>query len=236
MAVSDMNLYQKLAAIRKNVEVVQTDKSGFGYRYVTDEALFARITGAMTKHHVSLIPSIVPGTMKLEQYHYDKLKKGKNKGDPDFLEPQNELLVTAEMTYSWVNDDDPTEFIAVPWVLVGQQADASQAFGSALTYSMRYFILKYFDVATPDDDPDKWRSKQREAEEAEDRAVTAGIISEFDSSLKTWLADNADRRDEILTFIKGFEKTGDYRKITDSKLAAKLLADFKTKYIEKTEE
>lgn len=236
MAVSDLNLYQRLAAIRKYVEVVQTDKSGFGYRYVTDEALFARITGAMAKYHVSLIPSVVPGTMKIEPYHYEKLKKGKNKGDPDYLEPQNEILVTAEMTYSWVNDDDPTEFIGVPWVLVGQQADASQAFGSALTYSMRYFILKYFDVATPDDDPDKWRSKQREAEEAEDKAITAGILSEFDTSLKSWLADNGERRDDVLAFIKGFEKTGDYRKITDSKLAAKLMTDFKTKFIQKTEE
>ena len=124
----------------------------------------------------------------------------------------------------------------MPWVLVGQQADASQAFGSALTYSMRYFILKYFDVATPDDDPDKWRSKQREAEEAEDKAITAGILSEFDTSLKSWLADNGERRDEVLTFIKGFEKTGDYRKITDSRLASKLMTDFKTKFIQKTEE
>lgn len=236
MAAADLNLYQKLALIRKNVEVVQTDKSGFGYRYVTDEALFARITGAMSKHHVSLIPSIVPGTAHIEQYRYEKLKKGKNKGDPDVLEPQNEILVNAEMTYTWVNDDNPSEFISVPWILVGQQADASQAFGSGLTYSMRYFILKYFDVATPDDDPDKWRSKQREAEEAEDRALTAGILAEFDSALKSWLADNADRREEILSFIKGFEKTGDYRKITDSKLAAKLLADFRTKYMHITEE
>ena len=107
MNIADMNLYQRLAAIRKYVEVVQTDKSGYGYRYVTDEALFARITGAMAKYHVSLIPSIVPGTMKMEQYRYEKLKKGKNKGDPDYLEPQNEILVNAEMTYSWVNDDDP---------------------------------------------------------------------------------------------------------------------------------
>ena len=228
--IESMNLYQRLALIRKTVEVVQTDKSGFGYRYVTDEALFARISGAMTKYHVSLVPSVVPGTTTVTQYHYEKVKKGKNKGDPDTLEPQNEILVDAEMIYRWVNNDNPVEHIDVPWIMIGQQSDASQAFGSALTYSMRYFILKYFGVATPDDDPDNWRSKQREAEAAEDKAIAAGIISEFDTEFRSWLASNADKREEIVAFIKGFVKSGNYNEIEDPKLAKKLLDDFGEKY------
>lgn len=55
--------------------------------------------------------------------------------------------------------------------MVGQQADASQSFGSGLTYVYRYFPLKHFGVSTVEDDPDNWRAKQREAEEAENRAI-----------------------------------------------------------------
>lgn len=232
--IVSMNLYERLAMIRKSVEVVQTDKAGYGYRYVTDEALFARISGAMTKYHVSLIPSVVPGTMNVTQYHYEKLKKGnKSKGEQDTLEPQNEILVSAEMVYRWINNDKPEERIDVPWTMIGQQSDASQAFGSALTYSMRYFILKYFGVATPDDDPDNWRTKQREAEEAEDKAIAAGIISEFDTAFRSWLASHPDKREEIIAFIKGFVKSGNYNEIEDPKLARKLLDDFRGKYEKK---
>ena len=64
------------------------------------------------------------------------------------------------------------EKIVVPWGLVGQQADASQSFGSGLTYTYRCFLLKYFGVSTVDDDPDNWRSKQREAVVVEARITS----------------------------------------------------------------
>lgn len=225
----EMNLYEKLALIRKNVEVVQKNKSGFGYKYVTDDELFAKITGAMTKHNVSLIPSVVPSTSEVTPYRYDKVKKDK-------IEPQNEIIVKAEMVYTWVNNENPEERINVPWILVGQQADASQAFGAGLTYSMRYFLLKYFDVATPEDDPDNWRSKQREAEAAEEKALAAGIIAGFDTEFRGWLAAHPDKREEAVAFFKGFEKSGNYKNITDPKLAEKMLADFGAKFYQSEEE
>ena len=229
--VKSMNLFERLAMIRKNVEVVQKNKAGFGYTYVTDDELFAKITGAMTKYHVSLIPTVVPGTAEVTPYKYDKINKKTKE-----IEPQNEILVKAEMTYRWVNNDEPADFIEIPWILVGQQADASQAFGSGLTYSMRYFILKYFAVATPEDDPDNWRSKQREAEAAEEKALARSIMVEFDTEFRGWLASNPDKRDEAIAFFKGFEKSGNYMNIADPRLAAKLRTDFAEKFYDTTEE
>lgn len=222
----EMNLYEKLALIRKNVEVIQTDKSGFGYKYVTDEAILARISGAMTKYHVSLVPSIVPGTASVDQYHYDKVNKKTNA-----VEPQNEILVKAEMTFSWINNDHPEERIDVPWALIGQQADASQALGSGLTYSMRYFLLKYFGIATPDDDPDNWRSKQKEAEQAEDKQIAAEIIKQLDTTVRSFIGQNPDKAADVKGYITGFVKSGDYFKIQDPALAKKLYDGFVEKFI-----
>ena len=59
--------------------------------------------------------------------------------------------------------------IVVPWVMVGQQADASQSFGSGLTYVYRCFLLKLFGVSTVEDDPDRRRSIQRGVEETTGR-------------------------------------------------------------------
>lgn len=219
-----LNLYQKLAKIRKQVEVVQKNKSGYGYKYVTDDELLAKITAGMDKHGVSLIPRIVPGTLKVEPYTYKKTKGGKE-------ETVNEFIAASDMQYIWINNENPDERVVVDWSMVGQQSDASQCLGSGLTYSMRYFLLKYFNVATPDDDPDNWRSKQREAEAAEDKALAEQIINSLDSAIKAYLAENPKKSDEIKKLASRYAKNGNYFAITESTLASKLFDEFRATFI-----
>lgn len=213
-----LNLYQKLAKIRKPVEVMQRNKSGFGYKYVTDTELLAKISGLMDKYGVSLVPSVVPNSTKVEPYSYEKTKGGKT-------ETVNEILVHGDMKYTWVNNDDPTEQIVVDWVMVGHQSDGSQGFGSALTYSMRYFLLKYFGVATPDDDPDSWRSKQKEAAMLEEQTIAEGIINEVHNIVTNYLSSNEDKRTEVKKLVTKYVRGGDYFKINEPVLAKKLLDD-----------
>lgn len=228
-----LNLYQKLAKIRNRVEVVQKSKSGYGYKYVPDTELLAKITGGMDKYGVSLIPSIVPDTIQVDQYTYKKTKREKQR-DGSFAtyeETVNEFTAFADMNYTWVNNDNPEEKICVHWALVGQQSDASQCFGSGLTYSMRYFLLKYFGVATPEDDPDNWRSKQKAAEAAEDKAIAEQIINTLDSDIKGYLTKNPEQAEAIKKFATKYAKGGNYFAITESAMANKMLNDFRTTFI-----
>lgn len=229
-----LNIYQKLAKLRKQVEVLEKDKIGFNYRYVTDELVLSKITGLMDTLHLSLIPSVVPGSARVEPYAYVKTKLNKRSGEM-YDEKNAEVLTQADMVYTWVNDDNPAERIEVPWFTVGQQEDASQSFGSGLTYTYRYFLLKYFGVATVEDDPDTWRSRQRESMEAEKKETAAEIIARVDVLCRTWLADNPERKDDARKFFCRYAKDGNYQKITEPVLAQKLLDDFK-EYIGKTEE
>lgn len=228
MAEEKLNIYQKLAKVRRVVEVVQKNKSGYGYKYVSDDELLAKITGTMDKYGLSLVPAIVSDSFNVTPYTYVKSKKGID-------ETVNEILVNADMVFRWVNNDDPDEFINIPWALVGQQADASQAFGSGLTYSYRYFLLKYFGVATPEDDPDNWRSKQKAAESEEDKAIAAQIIGNFDMKVRDYLASHKDKSAEVKELVTKYVKSGDYFKITESALAMKLESDFMSKFGEKNE-
>ncbi len=229
MAEETLNIYQKLAKIRKQVEVVQKNKSGFNYRYVTDDELLAKITGFMDKYGLSLVPSIVQDTMEYEQYHYLKTKLDKSTKQP-YEEHNNEIIVSADMVFTWVNNENPDERVEVPWVIIGQQADSSQAFGSGLTYSMRYFLLKFFSVATPEDDVDNWRSKQRAAEAAEDLAIAKQIIEELDRDVKSFLGKNPDKSGEVKELMSKYVKNSNYFAITESELATKLLAEFREKF------
>lgn len=227
---TSLNLYQKLAKIRKTVEVIRKNKSGYGYKYVTDAEILARVTGMMDKLEVSLIPGIVPGTLEVNPYTYEKTKFDKDTKTA-YQETVNEILVKADAVYTWVNNTNPEEQIVVPWALVGQQADASQSFGSGLTYTYRYFLLKYFGASTVDDDPDNWRSKQREAAEAEERAIAEQIIKEFDEEIRKYLGDNQKKGSEVKALVTKYVKNGDYFAITDPALATKLYNDFRATFM-----
>lgn len=224
-----LNIYQKLAKIRKPVEILQKNKSGYGYKYVTEDVILSKITGLMGTLGVSLIPQINPCTTKVEPYHYVKTKFTKD--GKAYEENVNEILVHCDMQWVWVNNEDPSDRVVVPWAMVGQQSDASQAFGSGLSYSSRYFLLKYFNAATSDDDPDNWRSAQKEAEATEARAIAEGIMDTFDSLVRQYVADHQDKTDEIKKFITRFVKSGKYKEIKDPAIATKLLEDFRNTYI-----
>lgn len=224
-----LNVYQKLAQVRKTAEVIQKNADGYGYKYVTEDEILAKISGVMDKYGVSLIPEIVPGTFQVEPYCYVETKRT-NKGE-SYDVTKNELIVKSDMRFRWVNNDNPDECIIIPWAMTGHQSDGSQAMGTALTYAYRYFLLKFFGIATPQDDPDNWRSKQKEAEKSESKTIAEGIIDTFDTELRKYLSDHPDSNGEVKTFISRFAKAGNYRLITEPTLAAKLLADFRDKYL-----
>ena len=225
MAEQELNIYQKLAKIRKQVEVIQRNKSGFGYKYVSEDEILAKISTFMDKYSLSLIPSVVRSSSTVAPYNTKKTKSTKD--GQIYEENVNEVLVSADMIFTWVNNDNPEERVDVPWILVGHQGDGSQSFGSGLSYSMRYFLLKFFNIATPDDDPDKWRSKQKAAGVAEDKMIAEQIIQTVDETIKAFLAENQSKADDVKKFVSKYAKGGNYFTITESVLASKLLSDFK---------
>lgn len=223
-----LNLVQKLAKIRAISDVVSKEKRGYKYTYADITTILANITAGMKKYGVSLIPSVVPGTAEVSQNVLTNTKFDKTGKAYD--SPTTEMLVKAEMVFKWVNDENPEEFIEVPWFVTGSQPDPSQAFGSGLTYCTRYFLCNYFQIAQSDSDVDTYRSKQKAAEESEEKAIAEEIINGFDTLVKRFLADNSEKVDEVKRFISKYAKNANYLAIKEPMLASKLLADFKAKY------
>jgi hypothetical protein len=231
---TQMNIYQKLAKIRAQVEVMKRDTKAYGYHYTKEESILAKITVYMKKYNLSLIPGIVRGSTVVVPYSYKKTKTTP-KGDI-YDEHVNDILVSADMEWAWINDESPEERVVVPWAMVGQQSDASQSFGSGLTYSSRYFLLKYFNISTSNDDPDKFRLKQREAEEAEEKVVLEQIVKSIDGHVKSFLTANPGKRDDVFKMVSKYIKSGDYSQIKESSLAAKLFQEIQTTLLIKEEE
>ena len=229
----EMNLYQKLAKIRKAVEVIKNNKRSYNYTYTDEEAILSRVTGLMDKYGISLIPGIVPGTTVVSPYHYKKTKATKD--GKVYEENVNDILVSADTYYLWIDNEDPTQMIRVDWTMIGQQSEASQAFGSGLTYSQRYFLLKYFNISTTDDDPDAWKRTQKETEEAEQREIAAKIIEEVHGFVTTYLSVMPDDREKISAIITKYVKDGkkpsvNYNLIKDPVVAANLLKELRENF------
>lgn len=224
-----LNLYQKLAKIRAMSDVAQKSKQGFKYTYTDITEILANVTGGMKKYGVSLVPMIVPQTSTITQNELVATKMDK-KGTP-YDQKTTEFLFTADMVFMWVNDEVPEEIIKVPWFITGSMADPAQSVGAGLTYTTRQFLTAYFQIAQSDLDIDEYRSKQKMAEESEEKAIADSIIKEFDTLVKSFLADNQDKKDEVIAFITKYAKKANYLAIKEPTLAAKLLNDFKTAYI-----
>jgi hypothetical protein len=188
----------------------------------------AKISVGMKKYDLSLIPNMVPDTLAITPHHYTKTKTT-NKGEI-YEENVNEVIVSSQITWTWVNNEDPSERLPINWVIVGQQSDASQAFGSGLTYCRRYFLLKFFGVATTSDDPDHFRSVQAEAEAEADKAVAKEVAQKTHEIVTKYLEANPDKRDEVVKVVGKYVKSCDYFDITESVLASRLLKEVTQKF------
>jgi hypothetical protein len=234
-----LNLYQKLAEIKKNVEVLQKTKAGHGYKYVPEDEILASVNLGMKKQGVSLVPKIVPSTMSVTPYHYISTKVLPD-GKP-YDKHNNEVIVQADMEWEWINNESPDEKILVPWALIAQQADASQAFGGALTYSSRFFLLKYFNTATVDSDPDNYRSQQQGVDDREKEIILKSTIDKIAKTVNEYLEANkedANAQPLMSEYLKsvlkiGGKATSNYNAIKEVEVASDLLSKV-TEYCMKT--
>lgn len=220
-------LLEKLAKIRKLVDVVSKDKKGFNYKYSDINEILAKLKAGMERYGVTLIPQIIHGTTEVAPVTLTNVTAD---GTGKRVEKSTtEISVKSDMVFRWINDDNPNEFIDVPWYLVGSQTDQSQAFGSALTYCTRYFLLNYFQIAQ-DNDVDEFRSKQKEAAHAEETATAAEIVAKITEEMRAYLADHDEQKTAVKKLCEKYAKGGNYTTIKEPAIAAKLLDEFRTKF------
>ena len=234
MSETQLNLYEKLQKIRKMAEVAQKDADGYGYKYATITNILAKVTAGMNKYGVLLIPRLEPDTQFVIRDEIRKLKTRKD--GSQYEEVTFEFRAESQITYRWINVDNPEEYIDVPWFITGAQKDPSQAMGSALTYAERYFLTQFFQIATPEDDPDNWRSKQKEAEDSEKAEVAKVIVDELHKYVLAYLEEKPDDKDALSDLIKeyvidGKKRTANYFVLKDPDIATELFAAIKTKFV-----
>ena len=160
MPEKKLNLWQKLVEIRKQVAYIKKEARGFNYNYADGEAVLSRIVPLMNDLNVLLKSEVV---QVQPQVWHGKDKYGKDK---------DEMLYVVPMTMTWINADNPEEREECQWAGTGCNGE-EKGYGSALTYAERYFMLKFFNIATGKDDPDNYENTTRNHQEATTQPVAA---------------------------------------------------------------
>lgn len=140
-----LNLAQKLIEIRKSVPYVKKETKGNKGAYASGSIILGALKSKMDELGVLLEPHI----LNKQSTHYEQ--KTQN-GSRAMIEVQADMLMV------WV-DAESGEERKVPFACFGAQSDIAMAFGTALTYSERYFMLKYFNIPTDKLDPEAFQRK-----------------------------------------------------------------------------
>lgn len=137
-----MNLYQKLMEIQKGVRGLAPNKSASTYNYVAGSKVLDYVRPKMDELGVLLVQQI--DSIENERMDY-QVKSG----------AKSEILSKVMMTFTWI-DSESGETLPVKFGANGQNS-WDKGLGSALTYAERYFLLKFFHIATDEDDVDAIR-------------------------------------------------------------------------------
>ena len=178
-----MKLYEKLHAIQSEINGLGKDKATNTYRYVTGDKVLSHIKPLMNKYKLLLKQEVISIENTRQDYVVSVSKDLPNG------RPKSEIHSKVMMKFTWVDvetgDKDENLFGS------NGQNDWDKGVGSALTYGERYFLLKYFHIATDEDDIDNPERKAQEEEaqsELEKSIRDVNVITGSEEALKLYIA------------------------------------------------
>lgn len=133
-----MNIYQRLNEVRKVVEYLQKDKEVAGkYMVVTHDAVTALVRPRLVEFGIITVPNLVKS-----QTTNTSMTTGK--GIP---------IIRYEATYrvTFVNMDEPTERVDME-IESHALDEGDKAPGKAISYAVKYALLKMFNIETGEDE------------------------------------------------------------------------------------
>lgn len=124
--MTDLNIYQRLHAVMGEVDYVQKEKKqGMNYTIVSHDAVTAKVRPILHKHGIV--------------YHPHTL---------DYVQDGNRTQVN--LTMRFVNVDKPDDFVDVPCLGFGIDSQ-DKGPGKAVSYAVKYALLKALGLETGDD-------------------------------------------------------------------------------------
>ena len=187
-----MNIYQKLIEVRKSCEYLKKDNKGYQFSFVSSSQTLGTLRAAMDEHGLLLVPRVVD-----HETRDHETKKG-----------EHEYFTIATMSFTWINAANPEEQIECLWF--GQGLDSGEkGVGKAMTYAEKYFLLKFFNIATDKDDPDSFQKKVDDAQTTPKDKAKQDLSNHAANEKASSLCDEIDKcmtNDTLIAWGKANKK------------------------------
>ena len=187
-----MSIYKKLLNIQRQVKGLSKDKKSYSFSYVTGNKLLSFIKPLMDEQGLILKQEVT--SIENERMDYSTSRGAKS-----------EILSKVMMRFTWI--DSETGETDVNLFGANGQNDWEKGLGSALTYAERYFLLKYFHIATDEDDIDN-PSRKKDSNNIIIKPVKNYKDCKTKAELKTfYTALNTTEQKEMKNLITEFALT-----------------------------
>lgn len=185
------NIYQKLIEVRKAVPYLKKDEKGHGYNFVSSSQVLGVLKEKMDTLGLLLIPKAIDTKVSDHQT---------KKGDHNYF-------TEISMVYTWINAENPTETIECEWY--GQGLDTGEkGVGKAYTYAEKYFLLKFFNIATDKDDPDVFQSK------VGGKVVAEPITKDQTETINNLIKETEADETKFMLYLKNIHGTSKVEELT----------------------
>ena len=175
MTEHNQNIYQRLNAVREEVQYLKKDADVQGYQAITHDAVTAHVRGSLVKHGVMIVPRQSAGEAK----DVGQTQKGAT-------------IIRYEATYEidFVNIDEPKDIVTIPLhAHANDQGD--KAPGKALSYAVKYALLKIFNIETG----------ENEESRVDAEVKAAPITAEQYTHLQTLMEETETDPDAFLRYL-----------------------------------
>jgi hypothetical protein len=190
-----MSIYKKLLNIQKEVKGLSKDKKSHQYDFVSGNKLLSFIKPLMDEQGIILKQEVLSIDNERQDY---KTKYGE----------KSEILSKVMMRFTWIDCESGESDINL--FGANGQNDWEKGLGSALTYAERYFLLKYFHIATDEDDIDNPNRKpEQKAPQTKQLPLLTSTAAQEHANKKTTLdalkklfVVTKEQEDKYLNLIK----------------------------------
>ena len=135
-----LNLYEKLIEIRKQVLYVKKGDKAYNFNYTKPSVIIGLLRPKMDELGVILSYDIIDTELtEVERYAKSNITKIG--------------IIKAKFVFEFINAENPEEKISKTITTMIRGDDISDM-GSLSTYTLRYFLLGYFNIPNDKDDPD----------------------------------------------------------------------------------
>ncbi len=156
--MSDLNIYQRINAVMKEVDYVKKDKSvsggGASYKAVTHDQVISVIRKSIVDHGIVILTEQTDGEIIIKR---------------DIATEVKMHLYAGLYTIKFVNMDKPADLLSVT-VQAHAADNGDKAPGKCMTYAVKMAILKVFLLETGEDDES--RTAEPEPDVPQKQAIT----------------------------------------------------------------